>query len=256
MKKLSFRSIFTLICLSFVLICGQAFAGELRIAADASVEKLVPDLIRAYNKIYRDDKLSFKAMDSVNIFYNIKQNNSRDFDLVISHDGLVMGSLSDNHLFEIASRSTIAFTDLYLVSSDKNKTLKSFNDITTDKVKRFAVIKNTLEARYTVMICQKLGIWDKIEKKIVLYENRGDATAALKSGKADCAIYAKPFAENNLRIVDTTPEKSHYPVLVTIGTVRGTKNITTASNFSYFLNTREAKDVIAKHGFRPGTVTY
>ena len=256
MKKLSLRSIFTLIILSFVLVCGQAFAGELRIAADNSVAKLLPDLIRSYNKTYKEDKISFKAMDSVNIFYNIKQNEAKDFDMTISHDGLVMGSLSDNHLFEIATRSTIAFTDLYLVTSDKNKSLKSFDDVTTDKVKKLAVVKNTLEARFTVMIFQKLGVWEKVEGKLAVYDSRKDAAAALASGKADCALCIAPFVEKGMRIVSKTPKNSHYPVLITIGTVRGTKNLTTASNFSYFLNTPEAKDVIAKHGFRPGTVTY
>lgn len=256
MKKLSLRSIFTLIILSFVLVCGQAFAGELRIAADNSVAKLLPDLIKAYSINNKADKISFKAMDSVNIFYNIKQNGAKDFDMTISHDGLVMGALSDNHLFEIASRTTVAFADLYLVASDKNKSLKSFDDVTTDKVRKIAVVKNTLEARFTEMIFKKLGVWDKVVGKLAVYNSRKDAAAALASGKADCALCVAPLVEKGMRIVSKTPKDSHYPVLVMTGTVRGTKNFLTASNFSYFLNTKEAKDIIAKHGFKPGTVSY
>lgn len=252
-SKIHFSIIFSIIFV--VLFCCQAFAGELRIAADEVFTTSMPELIKNYNSLYPEEKIAYKISPTPEFYNDVLHNGAKNYDVLISPDILLMNYLSDAKKFEIASRFTFGTVDAYLMTSD-GSSIKNFNDIASDKVKSIACVKYSHMTRLTYTLLKNMKLFDKVEKKIVMYNSVEDAVNSVKSGKADCMIAIAPYSEYGLKMVAKTPEKAHMPVLCTGGIIRGTKEMMKATNFCYFLNTEPAKKILIKHLFNRGTFTY
>jgi molybdate transport system substrate-binding protein len=106
--------------------------------------------------------------------------------------------------------------------------------------------------RYARAALTKLGVWDKIEPRLVRAENVRAALAFVARGDAVLGIvYATDArAENKkVRIVDVFPEDSHPPIRYPIAAT-STAN-PEAARFVEFVRSRESRRIFEKYGFQP-----
>jgi len=96
---------------------------------------------------------------------------------------------------------------------------------------------------YARQYLERIGLWRRIEKKIIPTENVRAALAAVKAGNADAAIVYRTDDPRGL-VIDDGP-KIAYPAAV----LRDSKAPREAKRFVDFLRGSEAKAIFTKYGF-------
>lgn len=98
---------------------------------------------------------------------------------------------------------------------------------------------------------QHAGAWEVVNDKLVLGENAGQAARFASTGSAQAAILPYSLARSpelsNKGSYITLPESWHAPLRQRMVLVRGAGE--TARRFYTFMQEREARAILAKHGF-------
>jgi molybdate transport system substrate-binding protein len=105
--------------------------------------------------------------------------------------------------------------------------------------------------KYAHAALEKLGVWDKVQSRIVRAENVRAALAFVARGEAPLGIVYRTdaLAEKRVRIVDEFPPDSHPPVTYPIAlTTHGSAQ---AQKFEDFVSGDAAKAIFKKFGFAP-----
>jgi len=96
---------------------------------------------------------------------------------------------------------------------------------------------------YARLYLERIGLWRRLEKKVIPTENVRAALAAVKAGNADAAIVYRTDDPNGVVIKDGPPIA--YPAAV----LRDSKSRAAAMRFVEFLRGKEARAIFTKYGF-------
>ena len=119
-------------------------------------------------------------------------------------------------------------------------------------------VKSVPAGKYGKAALEKLGIWDKVQSRVVGAENVRAALKLVALGEAKYGIvYASDaVVEKQVRVVDTFPEDSHpqivYPVAITkTADTRQDGGAIQAQAYLDYLHSADAAAVFKKYGFTP-----
>lgn len=129
--------------------------------------------------------------------------------------------------------------------------------LTTERV-RFVAIANPEHAPYgraAVQALRAAGIWDRVQRKLVLGENISQALQYVRTGNADVGIVA-------LSLVVAEPVQSsgrywripsswYHPIRQTAGIVTSSVRREQGSAFLAFVNGPEGRKIMRRYGFAP-----
>jgi molybdate transport system substrate-binding protein len=104
-----------------------------------------------------------------------------------------------------------------------------------------------LAARETLM---HLGIWDRVQSRIVYADNINMAKQYGSSGNADAVFTTYSLVLKEAGKVIKIDEKLHNPIDQALGIVAASKHQDTARQFTDFLLKGRGRDVLAKFGYR------
>jgi molybdate transport system substrate-binding protein len=104
--------------------------------------------------------------------------------------------------------------------------------------------------KYGKASLERLGLWDKLEARMVRAENVRAALALVESGEASLGIvYATDAAASDkVRMLATFPEDSHPPIRYPVAVLAASKN-PQADGFARFLASPRGRAIFAKYGF-------
>ena len=142
---------------------------------------------------------------------------------------------------------------LVLVSRPDTIDLSSINLLDTAIVERVAVANPDLApaGRYAQEALETLGLWDGLQRKLVLGADVRATLAYVHSGNADVAVVYRTDARiaGDVDVADIVPEDSYprivYPALVVLGSGQETS----ATQFLKFLQSDDAARLFRRHGF-------
>jgi molybdate transport system substrate-binding protein len=125
-------------------------------------------------------------------------------------------------------------------------------DLVQSAVKVIAIAKPELApygqaARETL---QQLGIWDRIQPRVVYADNINMAKQYGASGNADAVFTAYSLVMKEAGRVFQVNEKSHAPIEQALGIVAGSKHKDTARQFVEFLLRGKGREILASSGYR------
>jgi len=125
-------------------------------------------------------------------------------------------------------------------------------ELTEPSVKVIALAKPELApyglaARQTL---EKLGIWNKVEPKIVYADNINMAKQYGSSGNADAVFTAYSLVLKEPGRVIQVDEALHAPIDQALGIVAGSKNQVAARAFADFLLTGKGREILRDSGYR------
>jgi len=97
-----------------------------------------------------------------------------------------------------------------------------------------------------------VNLLEQVKAKAVYGSDVRQVLTWVENGEVDCGIvYATDAAiSKNVRILMTTPDSSHKPVVYPAAVVKATKNEKDAKDFMAFLSTPEIKALFEKYGFK------
>ena len=130
--------------------------------------------------------------------------------------------------------------------------INSLQDLTDPSVKVIALAKPELApyglaARETL---QKLGIWSKVEAKIVYADNISMAKQYGSSGNADAVFTAYSLVMKEQGKVIQVDESLHAPIRQAIAIVAASKNQAAAREFMNFLLAGKGRAILSSSGYR------
>ncbi len=178
--------------------------------------------------------------------------NSAPFDVITAADAEHVEQLDREHLLIPDSRAVYAIGILALWIPPGKAAIARIEDLASPDVHVIAVAKPEL-APYglaTVETLKSLGLWDKVQPKIVYAENINMAKQYGTSKNADAVFTAYSLVLNEPGKVIQVDEKLHRPIVQELGIVAATRQPASAHAFVWFLLRGEGRDMLLKSGYR------
>jgi molybdate transport system substrate-binding protein len=240
-----------LFCQSIPSVAG---ATELTISAAISLKNAFEEIAKSYESKHQSTKVFLNFGASGDLSRQIE--GGAPVDIFAPAAIKDADDLNAKRLLVSASRATFAKNAVVLVTSQPEPArMKSFVDLTSDKVKRIAIgnPKTVPAGRYAVDVLDYYGITQKVKDKLIYAENVRQVIDYVARGEVEAGIVYSTDAllrTNDVMVAATAPEESHNPVIYSITVVKGTKNEVAARSFIAFILSKEGQAVLKKYGFK------
>ncbi len=228
---------------------------ELNISAAASMKDAMAEIQSNYQKKVPHVKLIVNLGASGSLQKQIEQ--GAPADVFISAAPNQMNELEAKNLVNKATRKNLLENKLVLIAL-KNSTLKisKLEDLQNENVKQISIgeTKVVPAGQYAEQALKKLGVWDKVQSKIVFAKDVRTVLAYVDTGNVDAGLVYKTdaAASSKVKILAIAPDGSHAPIIYPAAVLTGTKNQKAAEEFLAYMAGSEGKTVFEKYGFVMG----
>ena len=179
--------------------------------------------------------------------------NSAPFDVFAAADAEHVDTLDRKGLLEPGSRAAYAIGILAVwIPPESKAVVNRLQDLESLRVRTIAVAKPELApyGRATVETLRHVGLWDRLQSRIVYAENISMAREFGASGNADAVFTAYSLVLKERGKVLRVDESLHQPILQELGIVARCRHPEAARKFVGFLTKGPGRDVLAGSGYR------
>jgi molybdate transport system substrate-binding protein len=229
---------YSLRALIFCLLALPAYADEVDVFAAASLTDVLQEIAARYERT-SGDRIVFNFGASSMLARQIEL--GAPADLFASADEAKMDALQRRHLIDPKTRVSLLSNTLVIVS---NVRLSDPRQLVNVKSIALAEPSSVPAGVYAKWYLTKIGIWSRVERKVIPTDNVRSAVAAVKSGNVDAAIVYKTDVKEFMLEIEDGPPIS-YPFAV----VRDAEQPAAARRFLAYLASQPARDVFVRHGF-------
>lgn len=225
--------------------------GEITVSAAASLAEAMGELEPAFLK-ETGIKIHSNLAGSGKLQKQIEE--GAPADVFISAGQKQMDALKEKNLVEADSVKNLLENVLVIVQpKDAKEKITKPEDLTTIKGKiAIADTGSVPVGQYTKQALEKLGIWDKIQDRVVVAKDVKATLAYVEQGAVEAGFVYKSDAEqaktSSIR-VEIDPSL-HDPIVYPMAIVSASKNKEQAKKFEAFLKTDQAKGIFEKYGFK------
>jgi molybdate transport system substrate-binding protein len=234
--------------LSIIFLAGAALGDEVHLSIAASLKDVMNELADRFTKQNADIKFLKNYGGSGALAKQIE--NGAPADIFISANIQWMDYLQSRKLMSAESIGIFAYNTLVFVGMTDMK-VSGLQDL--HKLEKIAIgsPKSVPAGEYAMEAFKKAGVQKQLEKKLVMAKDVRECLMYAERGEVDGAFVYKTDAlqAKEARILFTVPEDLYPRVTYPMGlTGSGSKN-RDAEAFYRYLQSGEAKAVLAKHGF-------
>jgi molybdate transport system substrate-binding protein len=234
-----------------IVICGVACRKTeqpgLTVAAAANLTGAFAQIGQAFTQ-ETGVRVVFSYASTAQLTQQIE--NAAPFDVFAAADTVHIDQLVRDGRILPESRVTYARGRLALW--DPQGAVKKLDDLTAPSV-RFVAIAKPEAAPYgeaAVESLKNLGIWDKVQPKVVYANNINMAKQYAATGNADAAFTAYSLVQNETGRVTIVDEKLHQPIDQALGIVSASARKADARRFVSFLTGKEGRSILERFGYR------
>ena len=156
---------------------------------------------------------------------------------------------------KILPESRVVYARGRLALWNPHGSVKKLDDLTQPLV-RFIAIAKPEAAPYgeaAVESLRSLGIWDRVQQKVVYANNINMAKQYAATGNADAAFTAYSLVRHESGSVIIVDEKLHQPIDQAVGIVSVSSRKADARRFVAFLTGREGRSILEGFGYQVGS---
>jgi molybdate transport system substrate-binding protein len=250
----------TLTCRAALLISMLAVSSGCRSSVPAKQEVTVA---AAANLTAVFEKLGpqFEAQTKIHPVFNFGSTaqlarqieSSAPFDVFAAADAEHVDDLARKGLLLPGSSAVYATGVLALwVPAGSKASVGRVDDVTMPEVKVIAVAKPELApyGQATVESLRSLGIWDKVQSKIVYAENISIAKQYGVSNNADAVFTAYSLVVKEPGRVIPVEESLHAPITQKLGILAHSQHVEAAQRFVDFLVRGGGRDILSGFGYK------
>jgi molybdate transport system substrate-binding protein len=178
-------------------------------------------------------------------------------DLFISAAQRQMDELQQKNLIVVASRRNFARNVLTVIKPAQSKLdMAKPSDLLDPRVSKITIgnPKTVPVGQYSEESLKALGLWDRVQPKLVLAENVRQALDYVARGEVDAGfVYTTDAAIRRGQVVEAfrPAEDTYRPVVYPAAVVAASKHPALAQAFIDLLVGAEGQAVLARHGFLP-----
>ena len=241
------------ILVAAMLLIANVRAEQLTVLAASSLTDAMKEIAPLYQKETGNEmRLSFGASSMLE--RQIEE--GAPADVFLSADELKMDALEKAGLLVPGTRHTLLSNTLVIViPSDSSLQIHSAADLANNnEIRRIAISQPSAVpvGVYSKEYLTKLGLWEKVESKVVPTENVRASLAAVESGNVQAGFVYKTDVlisdkvKSALEIPATEGPKIRYP----IAALKGTRDLEAAKKLVDYLRSEAALNVFKKYGFK------
>ncbi|UFS69161.1 molybdate ABC transporter substrate-binding protein [Geomonas sp. RF6] len=245
-RKSAWSAILLLLCFSARV--PVAVAGEIQVAAAASLKEAIGDLSRLYLTRHRGLRVVTNFGGSGTIAKQIE--NGAPADIFISASSEWTEYLQKRKLLEPGSLRPLAYNTLVFAGSGSTKAA-SMHDL--PKLERIAMgsPKSVPAGEYAAEAIRKAGLEKQMEKRVVFSRDVRESLMYAERGDVDGAFVYRTDAlqGRKTRILFEVPAGLHSRIVYPMGLTATGAGKKEAAEFFRFLESDEAKGVLSRYGF-------
>jgi len=234
-----------------VLACGVACrnAGQpdLTVAAAANLTGVFAQIGQAFTQ-QTSIHVVFSYASTAQLGQQIE--NAAPFDVFAAADTVHVDELVRDG--KILPESRVVYARGRLALWDPHGSVKKLEDLSEPSI-RFVAIAKPEAAPYgeaAVESLKSLGIWDKVQPKVVYATNINMAKQYAATGNADAAFTAYSLVQHESGRVLIVDEKLHQPIDQAVGIVSGSSRKVDAKRFVAFLTGKEGRAILERFGYQ------
>ena len=253
-----FRTVRALVLVVVALVAAlpsAAAAAELTLSVAISMKDVVEELGRRFAASRPGVVLRYNLGSSGELQKQIEA--GAPIDLFISAAQRQMDELEKKGLIVAATRRTFARNVLTVVKpADSRIDLAKPADLLNPNVRRIVVgsPKTVPVGQYAEESLRALGIWDRIQPKLVFAENVRQALDYVARGEVDAGfVYATDATVRADRVKEAfrPAEDTYRPVTYPVALVKDSKERALAQAFLDLLTGADGRAVLSRFGFLP-----
>jgi molybdate transport system substrate-binding protein len=239
-----------LLMLATAALCvGHLSAAEVMVFAASSLSDALKEIAAAYQKQTGTTiRLNFGA--SSLLARQIEE--GAPADVFFSADEAKMDLLEQKGLVE-KRRSLLSNSLVIVVAAEKGATVHSPEDLAGPGIRRVALgdPRAVPIGIYAKEYLSQLGLWKKIEPKVVVTENVRAALAAVEAGNADASMVYKTDAaiSRKVKVAFEVPPRAGPKISYPAALVAESKHKEIANAFLDYLTSPKGAEVFKKFGF-------
>jgi molybdate transport system substrate-binding protein len=245
-----------LIVVALVLLTGAvpAHAQEVVLSVAISMKDAVEELGRGFAAARPGLTLRYNLGSSGELQKQIE--GGAPVDLFISAAQRQMDELQQKNLI-VASRRNVARNALAVIKPARSTLdLAKPADLVAPRVSRIAIgnPKTVPVGQYSEESLKALGLWDRVQPKLVLAENVRQVLDYVARGEVEAGfVYATDAAVRRGAVVEAfrPAEDTYRPVVYPVAIVAASRQQPVAQAFIDLLVGREGQTVLARSGFLP-----
>lgn len=242
--------------LGALIVPQDAQAGQrttLPVCAAMSLKDAVTALKSIYEARHPDLQLEINFASSGALQKQIEQ--GAPAEIFLSAGQKQMDALQTQHLIVKESRCDLLGNILVLiVAKEKQQQIKGFDDLVKN-ANNFAIghPESVPAGRYGKQTLATLGLWDRLENRMVLAKNVRAVLAYVDSGNADAGLVYRTdtLKLQSAVVAASAPEHSHSPIIYPAALVASGKHPEQAREFLAFLKSDEASEIFSHYRFIP-----
>ena len=238
-----------LILTAALAVC-KANSAEVNVYAAASLTDAMKEIAANYEK-QSGDKVLFNFGASSLLARQIMEHAPAD--MFLSADEAQMDQLQKANLIATETRRDLLSNLLVIVvPADSKLTIASPEDlVNTSQRVAIADPRAVPAGIYTKEYLSRLGLWQKLEPKIVPTENVRTALAAVESGNVDAGFVYKTDANisSKVKIAFTVPADQGPVIRYPVALINDAKNKGAAQKFLQFVESESARQIFERYGF-------
>lgn len=232
-----------------LLLAAPARAADLTVFAAASLTDALEEIGAAYEKA-GGGKVALNLGASSTLARQIQE--GAPADLFLSSDEAKMDALEKRGLILAGTRrSVLSNTLVIVVPRDSASKIAAPKDLAGVRTLALAEPQSVPAGLYAREYLTRLGLWNKVARKVVPTENVRAALAAVEAGNADAAIVYKTDAgiSKKVKVAYEVPHAEGPKISYPFAVVAESERKEAAKRFLAYLGSKPALAVFRKYGF-------
>ncbi len=245
-----------MLVLALVLgLAGPVLAGEITVSAAISTKDAMEEIGRGFVRSHPGATLRYNFGSSGALQKQIEA--GAPVDVFVSAAERPMDELARQGLIEPATRRTFAGNVLVVVTPrDSQLGLARAAGLLDPRVRRIVIgnPRTVPAGRYAAESLRALGLWDRLQPRLILAENVRQALDYVARGEVDAGfVYATDVATRGPQVREAfrPPAGSHGAITYPAAVVTGARRAALARAFVGWLTGPESQAVLARLGFQP-----
>ena len=227
-----------------------ANGAEVNVYAAASLTDVLKEIAVNYEK-QSSDKIVFNFGASSLLARQIIEHAPAN--VFFSADEAKMDDVQKAGLIVTETRRDLLSNSLVIIVPDDSNLAITSPDQLVDKTQKIAIAdpRAVPAGIYTKEYLNGIGLWEKLEPKIVPTENVRAALAAVESGNVDAGFVYKTDANisKKIKIAFSVPIEKGPVIRYPVAIVKDGKNNAAAEGFLRYLESENARKLFERYGF-------
>lgn len=231
---------------------ATAAAAELRVSAAASLTESLREITGLW-RAAGGEEVVLNLGASSTLAQQIES--GAPADVFVSADEAQMNRLeAAGRLVPDTRRDLVANRLVVVVPAESSPPMAGAADLAAEHVRRLALADPAAAPAgvYARAWLERIGLWERIESRVVPLENVRAALAAVESGNADAAVVYATDAKvaKRSRVAFEVPEGDAPKIVYPAAALRDASSASAARAFVEYLASPPALAVFERHGFR------